>query len=302
MSKPLTVRSRYTKQRKRLAILFLVPAIVLTVMFVLYPIITTVKYSFQDVRMISVNMENKPFTVKNYQKLFANSKFWDSLWKTLIFTFTGTAISFVIGMYTAVMLNKKFVGRTIARAIIMFSWPVPAIAVSIVFMWMMNADFGIFNQILKTLGLIDKYQAWLIKPGSAFWSVVAATVWKAYPFFTLMILSGLQNIPDELYEASAIDGATPFKQFCKITLPGIVSVSAVSILLNGVWFFKNFDIVYNMTGGGPARNTEFLSLKLYIEGFQYSHMGTACAIGVISLVICVLFIIASVPFMEKDFY
>ena len=292
----------YAKRKKILAIAFLIPAIIVFLVFIVYPIYITISLSFQNVRMISPNMTAQPFTLANYKRIFGNDAFWESVGKTMVFTLVGTSISFVFGMFTALMLNKTFFGRVIARSMIMFAWPIPAIAVSIIFLWMLNADFGIINQILRGLGIAEKNVAWLIYPETAFWSVTIAAIWKAYPFFTLMILAGLQNIPMELYEASAIDGATPVKQFFSITLPGIVSISAVSILLNGIWFFKNFDIVYNMTGGGPVRSTELLSLKLYIEGFQYSRMGVASAIGVVSLLFCILFILIAIPFMEKDFY
>lgn len=292
----------YNKRKKIIAIAFLIPAIIVFLMFIIYPIYVTARLSFQNVRMISPNMNSQPFTLANYQRIFSNPDFAESIAKTLGFTFLGTSISFAFGMYTALMINRSFRGRLLARSMIMFSWPIPAIAVSIIFVWMLNSDFGIVNQLLRSIGIIDKNVPWLIFPKSAFWSVLIAAVWKAYPFFTLMILAGLQNIPVELYEASAIDGASSVKQFFSITLPGIVSISAVSILLNGVWFFKNFDIIYNMTGGGPARSTELLSLKLYIEGFQYSRMGVASAIGIISLLFCVIFLLLAIPFMEKDFY
>ncbi len=300
MKKPLKLD--YTKRKKVLAIAFLIPALLVFAVFIVYPLYMTINLSFRNVRMISPNMSDQPLTLGNYARIFSDDAFWKSVWKTMVFTFLGTAISFVIGMFTAMLLNQRFRGRTIARSIIMFSWPIPAIAVSTVFIWMLNADFGIVNQLLRSSGIIGKNIAWLITPKTAFVSVMGTAIWKAYPFFTLMILAGLQNIPLELYEASAIDGASAVKQFFSVTLPGIVSISAVSILLNGVWFFKNFDIVYNMTGGGPARSTELLSLKLYIEGFQYSHMGIASAIGVVSFALCVVFILIAMPFMEKDFY
>ena len=284
------------KRKKMLSFFFLLPALLLSLVFIVYPLLTTIKLSFQDVRMFNSNLSNAAFTTQNYTRLFANSQFWESLWKTLVFTFSGTAIAFVIGLFTAMLLNQKFKGRMFARAAIMFSWPTPAIAVSVVFAWMLNTDFGIVNQLLQI------NIPWLFSKDLAFVAILVAAVWKAFPFFTLMLLAGLQNISTELYEASAVDGANAVQQFFKITLPGLLSISVISILLNGVWFFKNFDIVYGLTGGGPSRSTELLSINLYIEAFKYFHTDTACAIGVISLVLCVLFICLAAPFMDKDFY
>jgi len=289
-------------KRKLVSGVFLLPAAFVSALFIAYPIFLVTKLSFQKVKMISSNTAYAPYTLANYINIFSNPDFWDSVWLTLLFTFLGTAISFIIGMYTALLLNKKFAGRVLARSLIMLPWPIPAIAVSIIFIWMLNANFGIVNQVLYSLKIIPENVAWLTTVNTAFFSVVAASVWKAYPFFTLMLLAGLQNVPLELYEASEIDGANVVQQFTHITFPALLNVSTVSFLLNGVWFFKNFDIVYGMTGGGPARSTELLSVKLYFEAFQYYKMGMASAIGVVCLIICVLMIIALSPFLNKEFY
>lgn len=291
-----------TVRKKLVSGVFLLPAAFVSALFIAYPIFLVIRLSFQKVKMIGSNTANAPYTLDNYINIFSNPAFWDSMWKTLLFTFLGTFISFIIGMYTALFLNKKFTGRVLARSLIMLPWPIPAIAVSIIFIWMLNANFGIVNHILYSLKIIPENIAWLTTANYAFLSVVAASVWKAYPFFTLMLLAGLQNIPHELYEASDIDGANVVQQFIHITFPALLNVSTVSFLLNGVWFFKNFDIIYGMTGGGPARSTELLSVKLYFEAFQYYKMGVASAIGVVCLLICILMVLVLSPLLNKEFY
>jgi multiple sugar transport system permease protein len=295
-------KTRKIDQKSLIGIGFMLPAVIVVLLLVLYPIWMTIMLSFQKVKFFGAVAANTSFTLKNYTKLFASGDFWHSLIITCLYTLIAVAVAFIIGLLTAMMLNQKFAGRRVARVIILLVWPVPAVAVSLMFIWMFDASFGIINYILRSLHLIVGNIAWLSTPTTAFAAVTVTTVWKSYPFFTLMLLAGLQAIPKELYEAADVDGANRFEQFKSITIPALRSVATISLVLNGLWVFRNFDVIYVMTEGGPMRSTETLSVQLYQEAFKYFHISYGSAIGVVSLIICLLIVVVAIPSLSKDFY
>ena len=281
---------------------FMLPAVAVVVSLVIYPIMKTLVLSFQNVRFFGVPAQNIHFTLENYYKLLYSPSFWHSLNVTAIYTLASVLIAFVIGLVTALLLNHKFKGNRIARIAFLLAWPIPGVVVSLMFVWMFDSSFGVINYILRSLNIISTNLMWLSSPKMALAAVISATVWKGYPFFTLMLYAGLQGIPKELYEAASADGATVIDKFKYITLPGLRTVITISIILNGLWAFREYDIIFVMTGGGPARSTETLPIKLYQEAFQYFHISYAAAIGVISLIICLIAIAVSAPLLRKEFY
>ncbi len=289
-------------QKSLIGVGFMLPATLVVLFLVIYPIWKTILFSFQKIKFFGVATTSNTFTLRNYVKLFESGEFWNSLLITCLYTLIAVAVAFAIGLFTAVMLNQTFIGRRAARVIILLVWPVPAVAVALMFIWMFDSSFGVVNYLLQSFHLIDTNIAWLSTPVPAFTAVTATTIWKSYPFFTLMLLAGLQSIPKELYEAADVDGASRFQQFTKITIPALRSVATISLVLNGLWVFRNFDIIYVMTEGGPMRSTETLSVQLYQEAFKYFHISYGSAIGVVSLVICLLMVAAAIPSLSKEFY
>jgi multiple sugar transport system permease protein len=298
LSKPIKFN-----QKSLIGVGFMLPAIIVVFFLVLYPIWMTIMLSFQKIKFFGIaTTTGASFTLKNYVKLFESSDFWHSLMITCLYTLIAVAVAFAIGLFTALMLNQKFVGRRVARVIILLVWPVPAVAVSLMFIWMFDASFRVINYILRSMHLITDNIAWLSTPVAAFAAVTITTIWKSYPFFTLMLLAGLQAIPKELYEAANVDGANRLQQFKNITMPALRSVVTISLVLNGLWVFRNFDIIYVMTEGGPMRSTETLSVQLYQEAFKYFHISYGSAIGVVSLIICLFILVVAIPSLSKEFY
>ncbi len=289
-------------RKKMISIGFILPASIIVVSLIIYPIIQTVILSFQNVRFWGVAANNIHFTLENYYKLYYSSSFWSSLNITAIYTFVSVSIAFLIGLVTALLLHTKFKGNRIARIAFLLAWPIPSVAVSLMFIWMFDSSFGVINYILKSFNIITTNVLWLSSPTTALTAAICATVWKGYPFFTLMLYAGIQGIPEELYEAASVDGATAIDKFKYITIPGLRTVIAISILLSGLWVFRTFDIIFIMTGGGPARSTETLPIKLFQEAFQYFRISYASAIGVIGLAICIIVIAIVAPLLRKEFY
>lgn len=295
--------SKSERRNHAMAIAFALPAAIFSLVLILYPLMTTVKLSFQEIRFIgSLADEDGGFTLGNYIKLFSNQDFWNALGRSVLFTAIALSLSFLIGLGLALLLNKKFRFQKAVRTLILLAWPIPGVIVGLLFTWIFDGNYGIMNTILKSFHLIDKNVKWLAGGNTAVATVITATIWKSYPFFTLTLLAGLKGISVDYYEAASIDGANAWQRFTNITLPALHSVIVTSLLLNGLWIFRNYDLVYTITGGGPNQATETMPLLLYNQAFKYYNMGYASSIGIISLLVCSLFVILAMPSLKKQFY
>lgn len=296
-------KSKRDRKNHAMALGFALPAAVFSVLLIIYPLFTTIKLSFQDVKFIgSYNQTDIGYTLDNYKKLFTNQDFWSALVRSLLFTAVALLISFVIGLGLALLLNRKFRFQKLARVLLLLAWPIPGVIVGMLFTWMFDGNYGIINAILKSLHIIDQNIKWFSSGNTAVVTVITATIWKSYPFFTLTLLAGLKGISFDYYEAASIDGANVWQKFTNITLPALRSVIVTSLLLNGLWIFRNYDVVYSITGGGPNQATETMPLLLYNQAFQYYNMGYASAIGIISLAVCSIFVVLAMPSLKKQFY
>jgi multiple sugar transport system permease protein len=276
------------KNRNLFAYLLLLPALLLTASIIVYPIISAVDLSFQDVKISKVGRERSPWTLDNYDKLFHSDDFYQSIEVTVKLVLLVTVFSFVLGLCTALMVNQKFRGRTIARLLVALPWAVPSVVAAVAWWWMFDSSFGLINWALIRLGVISETITWLSRPNEAFFVVVVVMVWKAYPFVSVMMLAGLQSIPVELYDAAKVDGANAWKRFLYITMPGLRSVRGIALILVLLWVFRDFPIIYLLTGGGPFRSTQTLAIMTYQEAFQFFRMGYASAIGVVTLFIAII--------------
>jgi len=198
--------------------------------------------------------------------------------------------SYAVGLAGAILLNKPFQGRALARTLIIIPWAVPSVVTVLIWNWMLDTNYGVINYFLQTLHLIDANLQWRAKPDLAQISVIAVTVWSTYPVALVMLLAGLQSIPRDLYEAAAVDGSNAWQRFRHITWPGLAPVNLVVILLLSLLAFTRVvTIIYVMTAGGPAGATETLPIQTYLQAFKFFRMGYASAIGTVVLVIAVIF-------------
>ena len=290
------------RKRRTAAALYSAPAVLLAAAVIIYPMLNIFYLSFKNIKFFGAVNIPKGFTAANYARIFGSDFFWNALLRSLIYTTVAVAFAFAIGLGLALLLNMDIKFKRLFRVLVLLAWPIPGVVVSILFMWMFDSNFGIVNAILRDLHLITQNVTWLVNADTAFPTVIAATIWKGYPFFTLMLLAGLQGIPADLYESAKIDGAGAFKRFRYVTLPALHSVIAISLLQNGLWVFRNYDLISVMTGGGPNRTTETLPLLLYNEAFKFSRMGSGAAIGVMGLLVCVIAVIFFTPALKKQFY
>jgi multiple sugar transport system permease protein len=285
----LTFKQKYREEL--LALSFLWPALLILVALLLYPLGDVVRLSFYD-----SNLQREVWVgLGNYLALFNDPLFWKAFIQTVVFTFFSVVLHLVIGLALALLLNMHLNAtfRSLARGLLIVPWLLAPTVAGMIWVLMLQ-PFGVFNGLLVSLGLLDPNGtiSWLGDPSTALGSVTAMNVWRAFPFFMVMLLAGLQAIPKQLYEAAEIDGATLWEQFWHITLPQLRGVMTTIVLLDSIWTFRAFDPVYVMTGGGPAHASEVLATAIYFDGFQKLKFGYASAQAVVMFV--VLFIVSAI--------
>ena len=271
-----------------LGYLLLAPALLLVVLVIAYPLILSIDLSLQDVKIPRIGESRKPFTLKNYQTLFSSSEFWMACWVTLKLVTAVTIGSLVVGVSTALLVNQRFRGRTLARIAMALPWAVPEVIAVVIFAWIFDSSFGLMSWLLIKLGLADQMIAWVSTPGAAFWALTLTMVWKGFPFVSIKTLAGLQSIPEDYYAAARVDGAGVFQRFRWITVPCLMPVLGVTLVLVMLWVFRDFSIIKVLTDGGPLKSTQTLSIMTYDQAFGFFKFGYASAVGVVTLVICVI--------------
>jgi len=276
---PRTLRT----MRKAEPYVWLAPSVLLMCIMIIIPILTVFKTSFSEVSKTGIN---KGFNgIDNYIAIFKEPTFWNTLQNTLIWTIVVVGLSTVIGFILAMVLNQKFHGRKIVRAIIVFPWATALIVQSVVWKYIINADFGALNSLLYNLGIIDNYINWTATPAAFFAWECWVGIFVTVPFVTFCVLSGLQSIDTSLYEAADVDGAGFWTRLFKITLPLVMPSLTVSTVLNIIYVFNSFPIVWTISKGDPADKTHTLVTYLYDLSFSNGKFGEAAAVSVIGFVI-----------------
>jgi multiple sugar transport system permease protein len=295
--------STLARRERRFAYALLMPAVVAVFALIAWPMYLIVSISFREGKSLNfAALGQRPFGLGNYASVLTDSATWHSAWVSFAYTFGTIVPAFAIGLGTALLLNRVFPWRRWLRSLMLLPWAVPGVMVSIVFLWLFDASFGVVNYALRSLGLITVDVAWYTNESTALIAVIVPTIWKAYPFFTLTLLAALQSIPANLYEAADVDGASAWQRFANITWPGIRGPAVLALILNGLWAFREFDIIFAATGGGPAKATETLGIRAYNEAFGYFYMGRAAAIGVLMLAIAFAFVLVARRELRKEFF
>lgn len=277
--------------------LFTLPCVAVLAGLVVYPL----AYGFY-ISFFKTNLVSKWNFVgfKYYLDALTNAEFLGQLGVTLKFTFFVVLGHFFIGILLATLLNRQFRGRTFFRVVLLLPWLFPESVIALLFKWIFNPIYGVFNWFLQTLGVIDAPMSWLGDGRFALPSVIFVCIWKGYPMIMMMMLAGLQAVPSDLYEAARIDGAGTWQAFWRITLPCLRSVLVVTLVLDTVWWFKHYTLVYVLTGGGPGSETSIISISIYREAFDNFNFGKAAAMSVIVFAICFLFGILYRKVLDRD--
>ena len=281
----LRVAGDFFKRERNLAYLLVAPSVLAILVVAIYPVVYAVWLSLHE-RIPHLRV-SEFIWLDNYLTLFGSGRFWGALWNTTYFAFVSVGLELVLGMGIALLLHRSFKGRGWVRAAVLVPWAIPTVVSAKMWGWIYNANFGVLNYALRRLGLVSGEVNWL---GSTFWAIhaaIVADVWKATPFAALLLLAGLQTIPEELYEAAEVDGAGRWKRFRYVTLPLLKPVILVTLLLRTLDAFRVFDVIYVLTDGGPANSTETLSIYAYKTLFTEMRFGYGSTISVVTFA-CVM--------------
>lgn len=282
----LSLRQREQRQ----AWVLLAPMLLVMLLLTAWPLLRTIWLSFTDAALIGSGETPAWIGLENYLYALSDPDFRASIWRTLYFTLVSVTVEGIIGVLVALLLNQKFIGRNVLRVLVLLPWALPTIVNAMMWRLNFNPDYGSINALLSQLGIIDGYRSWLGSPEAALNAVMFADIWKNYPLVTLLVLAALQSIPEDLFEAARLDGASAWRRFRAITFPAIVAPLGVALVLRTIDAFKIFDIIYVMTRGGPVDSTKTLSFFVYQESFSYLRAGSGAAYAILMTLMCALLI------------
>ncbi|MFH5183631.1 carbohydrate ABC transporter permease [Paenibacillus sp. TAB 01] len=266
---------------------FVAPAIILILLVAVYPLVQTVKLSFYEYSLLAVQ-DQKFIGLKNYYTLVQDTRFWNSLLNTCLFSLASVFCELVLGLILALIMNLPFRYIGVVRAAALVPWAIPSVVSATMWLWLYNDQWGFINIFLEKIGVISQFHAWLSNTDSALGAVIISDVWKTTPFMALLILAGLQMIPKDMYESASVDGASRLRQFMAVTLPMIKPTILVAVLFRTLDSFRVFDLIYVMTMGGPGNATEVTSLYAYKTLFKNLDFGYGSTIAVSILIIIAL--------------
>lgn len=268
---------RFVQSRNGLGFLFMLPAAVFLICFLTYPLGLGVWLGFTDTR---IGRPGEFVGLENYEWLSEDPVFWLSVFNTLFYTTIASAAKFGLGLWLALLLNRNLAFKNFFRAVILLPWVVPTVLSAMAFWWIYDSQFSIVSWTLMKWGLIDQPINFLGDPWNARWSVIAANVWRGIPFVAISLLAGLQTIPQSLTEAAAIDGATRWQMFRRVTLPLLTPIIAVVMTFSVLFTFTDFQLIYVLTRGGPVNATHLMATLSFQRAIPGGQLGEGAAIAV----------------------
>lgn len=269
-------------------LLLTIPAFLFLIAVMIFPLIRVINMSFFDYRvfeggkMIYVGL-------KNFREAFADARFLNAVLNTLQFTIVTVGFQFIIGLFIALILDKQFRGRSLIRMAVLLPWALPTVINSLLFRWMFDGQFGLFNDILIRIGIVSRPVNWLASPLGATFAIYFTQIWKVSSLVGLILLAGLQSIPQTIYESATVDGAGELRKFFKLTLPLLRPAIIVVLIFRSLVALQVFDVIYAMTKGGPADATESVVYNIYMQTFLFTEFGYGSAMSLLLSVLILLF-------------
>jgi len=293
---PARPRRRLFEDERWLAMALLVPTIVLLGLFIAYPFVRGILLAVTDSR---VGVPGQFVGFANFEKIWNDSIFRTAGYNTFLYTGVTTVFKLALGLWLAMLLNRNFRGKALTRAFILLPFIIPTVLSTFAWKWMFDPTFSVLNWLMYHLGLISSRINWLGDPDLAMISIIIVNVWRGVPFFAISLLAGLQTISPELNEAAAIDGARPWQRFWYVTWPLLLPVTMVVVLFSVIQTFADFQIVYVMTGGGPANATHLFATYAYQIGIGTGLLSEGAAISLAMFPILFLVVIIQLLYIRR---
>jgi len=270
-------------QKQSTGYLFVLPALMVLGMLIAYPIAYTGLLSVTDNQGSYVGLEN-------FSRVLAARATPTAFWNTIWWVLGSIVFQVVLGVLTAILLNQNFRGRAIVRSVTLVPWVVPGIVAATTWAWMLHTEFGIVNYMLTAPGLVDEPIGWLTNGSTVMPAMIAINVWKMFPFVAIMVLAGLQSIPEDLYEAARIDGASFWEEVWYVMLPQVRSVIVAVTLLLVIWALNHITIIYAITKGGPANRTLITPIQIFRTAFESVQFNQAAALSVMFFAVAIVIV------------
>lgn len=287
LGRPIPERPSLMRQiwTSRADYLYVLPAIIVMLVVIAYPIYYTIELSFFKTPP-GLQLRDKIFVgTENYSAILSSDVFWKVTVNTFIWTIASTLIAFVLGFGSALALHRDFAGRAVLRAILIIPWVISAVAASYIWKWIYHSDFGIIGAVLVQLGVVDRQPNFIDNVNTVLPSLIVVNIWREFPFAMIMIMAGLQTVPEQLLRAAKVDGASAWQRFWHVTFPHLRGVTTVTILLLAVANFNSFIVPWIMTGGGPSDASHIWITHIYELAFGRQRWGVAAAYSVLLFVI-----------------
>jgi multiple sugar transport system permease protein len=289
-------RQRLLEDERRLAFMLLLPTMLLLGLFIAYPFVRGIVLSVTDSR---VGVAGDFVGLANYRRLWSDSIFHTAVYNTFLYTGVTTVFKLALGLWLAMLLNRSFRGKAFTRAFILLPFIIPTVLSTFAWKWMFDPTFSVLNWLLYRLGAITGRINWLGDPDLAMISIMVVNIWRGVPFFAISLLAGLQTISPELNEAAAIDGARPWQRFWHVTWPLLLPVTMVVMLFSVIQTFADFQIVYVMTGGGPANATHLFATYAYQIGVGTGLLSQGAAISLAMFPILFLIVVIQLLYIRR---
>lgn len=277
-----------SKMDRLFGLALILPAIIVVGFTTFFPVVKSIVMSFFDYKL-SANKDYNLNNFGNYKEIFKSGEFATATLVTVRYMVVVVIILFVVGIFLANALDKKIPGRSLIRSVVLLPWVIPTVITALLWLWLFQPQYGLFNYIFTKFHIISNPISWVSDPKFALMSVSVAAIWRQLPFVTIMVLAGIQGIPQDMYEAATIDGANSVQAFFSITLPMLRGIIKSTMLISIIDNFKQFPLFWVMTGGGPMDKTTTLAVLTYKNSFVNLNFGKGAAVATLWLMILVVF-------------
>lgn len=286
-------------RRRLLPILFLAPAGLLLVLVIGYPLVRAILLTFQDFNMLNP-ARTTWVGLQNFVQVFHNPVFFIALRNTVVWVASAVSLQLVFGFIGALLLNQPFFGRDVVRGVLLIPWATPSVLVALMWMWMLDGNYGIINELLVKVGILKSFFPFLSSPHTALPTLITIDVWQGIPFFAVMLLAALQAIPTELEQAARVDGANPAQVLWFVKVPLLLPTILITTILRLIWTANYMDLMFVMTNGGPGYATTTMPFFAYTEAYRRIHFSTGATVAFVQALLLGIVILVYIRLLRRQ--